>query len=114
MPVIFGMTLLTAAYNAGTNALSVTGKAFADTVYPGISKLEVSSDGALWQATDTIDTWGDEAAAGTFAAPLGAGTYSVRVTSSDGELSNALSDVFTVAESATMQTIRYYKILQYK
>lgn len=96
MPLIFGTTVSSASYLS--NQITANGEAFADTVYAGISNIEVSLTGlSAWTAVDTIDSWSDTQVIGSFLSSLLPGTYDVRVTSSDGEVSNTLVGGFVIS-----------------
>lgn len=86
MPVIFGTSISAATYDEALKRVTVTGEAFADTQYAGVSNIEVSLTGAnSWSSVNSIVSWGDTQAVGSFNSSLAAGTYDVRITSSDGE-----------------------------
>lgn len=92
MPVIFG-TNVTAATYVG-NTLTVDGEAFAANQYVGVSAIETAPAGTgVWTAA-TITSWADTQVIGTIT--LTAGTYDVRVTSSDGE-QDTLAGAFVVS-----------------
>jgi len=100
MPVQFGTLVVSASYDKDTRVLTVVGEAFGINQYAGISNIEVSPSGAgVWAAVSTIVSWADELVVGLFATDLAVGTYDVRVTSSDGEISPISTGAFVVHEA---------------
>lgn len=91
MPVTFGTSVISVTYNTNTFQIVVTGEAFADTQYVGVSKIEVSSDGSTWTEVSMYNSWADTQVSGTFASKLTGENYTVRVTSSDGEVATLLN-----------------------
>ena len=93
MPIIFGTTILSVTYTPPLT-LTITGQAFAENYYAGVSLVEWSYSGlGVWTAVAAYPTWSDTLIVATLAAPLASGVFDVRVTSSDGEqatLSNAI------------------------
>lgn len=97
MGLVFGTTILTATYDKVTQNIVVSGYAFADTQYAGISNIEVSKTGlGVWIPVSTISSWADTSANGVYVTKLASGRYDARVTSSDGEISNILANAFKV------------------
>lgn len=95
MPIIFGTLITAVTYNSPVG-LVVDGEAFADTEYPGVSKVEISLTGAgVWSAAPVIVSWSDTQVQATLGSTPSPGTYDVRITSSDGE-QNIFSNAFTV------------------
>jgi len=106
MPIVFGTEILSATYDASTDKLTVTGKAFGLNEYP-VSDIEVSLTGAgAWSSVDTIDSWSDDEVIGSFSSALSGGTYDVRVTSSDGEVSPVSTGAFTISSSEFKDSLK--------
>ena len=95
MPIISDLEVTGADYDSGLQQITVSGVAFAESQYDG--KIEVSADGSTWVEPDTYDSWGDSEITATFTAALDAGTYQVRVTNGDNELSAVLMSAFVIA-----------------
>lgn len=110
MPVIFGTSVSAATYDSASGNVTADGEAFADTEYSGVSKIEVSPAGEnSWSAANSIVSWSDTQVIGKYTSGLSAGTYDVRVTSSDGEVAT-LSDAFIVsASTANGDLFFFYK-----
>ena len=96
MPVVLTPVVSSAVYTVSNLQIAITGEAFAENQYTGVSKIEVSKDGSTWIEVTTYNSWADTALLGTFASALSGGTYTTRVTNSDGEIAT-LASSFTVS-----------------
>lgn len=97
MPSIFGTTITAVSYDPNLKQITIDGQAFAINQYVGVSDIQVSLTGlGIWSSVNTIDFWSDTQVIGSFTTALGSGSYDVRLISSDNEISNVLSNAFTI------------------
>ena len=103
MPSQLGTKILSVTYNKATLTIALTGEAFAENEYPGISAIDVSVVGSgIWMAA-AVSVWSDTAAQGIFANKLIPGkSYYIRITSSDGE-----QDTITQKLAKAINIIRF-------
>jgi hypothetical protein len=93
MGILSDLSVTSATYSSATKILNVVGIAFAENQYSGI--VEVSTNGSTWKTPITYQLWSDSLIICSFAPSLSAGTYRIRVTNGDNEVSAILLSAFT-------------------
>ena len=96
MPAIFGTTITSVDFSLDTGVLLIAGEAFGINQYP-VSAVEYRRNGGAWTAVTSIESWSDTAVTATIAGVLLDGDYDVRLTSSDGEVSNTVDGAWAVS-----------------